>query len=76
MKEPPRPAHIHVLNLEESRMWHQPIRPLREFFQHDLIVRVGECARRRGCVKARIYDPEENLLWRSHEHADEGALES
>lgn len=75
MNKPSRLAYFHVLNLEESRMWHQTDHRLREMFQHDLILRVDAQALRRRAQMARIYDSEENLLWYSHELADEGALE-
>ncbi len=53
------------MNLDESRMWHQPIRPLREWFQEDLIARVREKALNAGHGRAAIFDAEENLQWRS-----------
>jgi len=58
--------HIHVMDQSQSRMWHQPMRPLREWYQEELIVQVREAAEEAGCRKALLYDSEETLLWQSN----------
>jgi hypothetical protein len=50
----------------ESRMWHQPMRPLREWYQEELIAQVREAAEEAGCRTAYLYDSEETLLWQSN----------
>ena len=46
-------------------MWHQPMRPLRDWYQEELIIQVREAAEEAGCRRALLYDPEETLLWQS-----------
>lgn len=58
-------THVHVMNSDQAQAWYQPIRPLREWFQDDLIGQVEEAARRSGCGKAMLFDTEENLKWQS-----------
>jgi len=42
------------------------MRPLREWYQEELIVQVREAAEEAGCRKALLYDSEETLLWQSN----------
>jgi hypothetical protein len=56
---------IHVMSLDEYYRWHQPIRPLREWFQYQLVRRVQAAAVRSGYRRAFIFDASETLLWRS-----------
>lgn len=56
-------THIHVMDLEQTRMWRQPIRTLRDFFQDDLVHQVRHRAEKTGFGGAVIYDYEENVLW-------------
>lgn len=60
-------THIHVMDLEQSRMWCQPIRTLRDFFQDDLVRRVELQASKTGFGRAIIYDYEENMIWCSEQ---------
>ena len=46
-------------------MWYQPARPLRDWYQEELIIQVREAAEEAGCRRALLYDPEETLLWQS-----------
>lgn len=57
--------HIHVMDESQSQMWHQPMRPLRDWYQEELIIQVREAAEEAGCQRALLYDPEETLLWQS-----------
>ena len=57
--------HIHVMDQTQSRMWHQPMRPLRDWYQEELIIQVREAAEEAGCRRALLYDVEETLLWQS-----------
>ena len=36
--------HIHVMDESQSQMWHQPMRPLRDWYQEELIIQVQEAA--------------------------------
>lgn len=54
------------MDQSQSRMWHQPMRPLREWYQEELIIQVREAAEEAGCHKALLYDAEETLLWQSN----------
>ena len=61
--------HIYVMDRCQSRMWHQPMRTLRDWYQEELIVQVQEAAQEAGCHRALLYDAEETLLWQSAEPA-------
>jgi len=58
-------VHIHVMDQSQSLMWHQPRRPLRDWYQEDLIIQVREAAEEAGCKRALLYDAQETLLWQS-----------
>jgi hypothetical protein len=53
------------MSFEEYYRWHQPIRPLREWFQYQLVRRVQSAAARTGCRRAFIFDAHETLQWHS-----------
>lgn len=57
--------HIHVMDESQSQMWHQPMRPLRDWYQEELIIQVQEAADEAGCRRALLYDAHETLLWQS-----------
>lgn len=57
--------HIHVMDENQSQMWHQPMKPLREWYQEELIIQVQEAAEEAGCRRALLYDAQETLLWQS-----------
>ena len=49
----------------QSQMWHQPVKPLREWYQEELIIQVQEAAEEAGRSRALLYDAQETLLWQS-----------
>lgn len=49
----------------QSQMWHQPMRPLRDWYQEELISQVQEAAEEAGRRRALLYDAQETLLWQS-----------
>lgn len=57
--------HIHVMDESQSQMWYQPMRPLRDWYQEELIIQVQEAAEEAGCRRALLYDAQETLLWQS-----------
>ena len=57
--------HIHVMDESQSQMWHQPVKPLREWYQEELIIQVQEAAEEAGRSRALLYDAQETLLWQS-----------
>lgn len=57
--------HIHVMDESQSQMWHQPMRPLRDWYQEELIIQVQEAADEAGSRRALLYDAHETLLWQS-----------
>ncbi len=66
MSHPNFTLHIHVMDQIQSSMWHQPMRPLREWYQEELIIQVQEAAEEAGRHQALLYDSEETLLWQSN----------
>lgn len=65
MRAKPFSLHIHVMDQSQSQMWHQPMRPLRDWYQEELIIQVREAAEEAGCRRALLYDAQETLLWQS-----------
>lgn len=41
------------------------MRPLRDWYQEELIIQVQEAADEAGCRRALLYDAQETLLWQS-----------